>query len=209
MARTWWTYPARRFAVGRAQCVVKSGARTDGLASSLWVDGVEVASDRTPVGGEAAVRNHRLTATLPDGRKLEVDLGYRGLWTTGIIARVDGRIAHESHPGKVIGYPEKLRAQAVSLDAPTVGAAIKQGFHDGVQQGGGSQLENGAFASRNRIPIAVDIATGLLFFVVAKLTDLTTAALVGAAVGIALVLFQRITKIDVTGGLALFGIAMR
>ncbi len=61
---------------------------------------------------------------------------------------------------------------------------------------------------RNKVPIVVDIATGLLFFVVAKLTDLKTAALVGAAVGIALVIAQRFVKVDLLGGLAMFGIVM-
>jgi intracellular septation protein A len=60
----------------------------------------------------------------------------------------------------------------------------------------------------NKVPIIVDIATGLLFFIVAKLTDLTTAALVGAAVGIGLVIAQRFVKADLLGGLALFGIIM-
>lgn len=62
--------------------------------------------------------------------------------------------------------------------------------------------------NRNRIPLAVDLALGLVFFVVAKLTDLTTAALVGAAAGLALLLIQRLTRVDLLGGLALFGIAM-
>lgn len=71
------------------------------------------------------------------------------------------------------------------------------------------EAENlGVFAKHNRLPFAVDVASGLLFFVLAKLTDLTTAALVMAGVGIALVIFQRITRIDVTGGLVLFGIVM-
>lgn len=61
---------------------------------------------------------------------------------------------------------------------------------------------------RNRIPIAVDIASGVLFFVVAKLTDLTTAAFVGAGVGIGLFVLQRVLRVDLLGGLALFGIAM-
>ena len=41
----------------------------------------------------------------------------------------------------------------------------------------------------------IDIATGLLFFAVAKLTDLKTAALVGAAVGLAIVVERRILKV--------------
>lgn len=69
-------------------------------------------------------------------------------------------------------------------------------------------MNGGVFARHNRLPFAIDIITGLLFYFVAKFTDLQTAAIVGVVVGFALVLFQRITKIDVTGGLALFGILM-
>ena len=53
------------------------------------------------------------------------------------------------------------------------------------------------------------IGLGLLFFVVAKVTDLKTAALVGAAAGILLVVVQRFVKnVDLLGGLALFGVVM-
>jgi intracellular septation protein A len=58
------------------------------------------------------------------------------------------------------------------------------------------------------VPIIVDLATGLLFFLVAKLTDLKTAALVGAAVGLGLVVAQRFVRVDLIGGLALFGVFM-
>jgi intracellular septation protein A len=61
---------------------------------------------------------------------------------------------------------------------------------------------------QNRIPLAVDIGTGLLFFVIAKLSDLTTAALVGAAVGLGLVVLQRFIKTDILGGMVLFGVMM-
>ena len=72
----------------------------------------------------------------------------------------------------------------------------------------GTDVNSGVFARHNRLPFAIDIITGLLFYFVAKFTDLQTAAIVGVVVGFGLVLFQRITKIDVTGGLALFGILM-
>jgi intracellular septation protein A len=60
----------------------------------------------------------------------------------------------------------------------------------------------------NRVPIAVDIILGLLFYVVAKMTDLSTAAIAGAAVGVALLIVQRFVKVDLVGGLALFGVVM-
>ena len=60
---------------------------------------------------------------------------------------------------------------------------------------------------RNKPSLIVDIALGLLFFIVSKATgSLTTAALVGAAAGLAIVVVQRFVKADLLGGLALFGV---
>jgi intracellular septation protein A len=61
---------------------------------------------------------------------------------------------------------------------------------------------------RNKPSIYADLALGLLFLVVAKLSDLTTAALVGAGAGLLLVLVQRFVKVDLLGGLAMFGVVM-
>ncbi len=161
--------------------------------------GVEQAHDRTPVWGPGSVRNHQLRAKLPDGRMLDVELGYMGLWTTGIVARLDGIVVYESHKGRVPAYPDKYRDAAIQHNS----------LRENVQATQAAQgMNGGVFARHNRLPFAIDIITGLLFYFVAKFTDLQTAAIVGVVVGFALVLFQRITKIDVTGGLALFGIVM-
>lgn len=161
--------------------------------------GVEQAIDHTPILGPESVRNHLLRVTLPDGRVLEVELGYMGLWTTGIVARVDGALVYESHKGRAPAYPEKYQSTA----------AQHSSFGESVKAAQSAQgMNGGVFARHNRLPFAIDVATGLLFYVIAKMTDLQTAALVGVAVGFGLVTFQRITKIDVTGGLALFGILM-
>jgi intracellular septation protein A len=201
MAFTWWRYRTRGFSVDGLEFVVRNFAKTDGLFSTLSMLDVEQASDCTPLIGPDAVRNHRLATTLPDGRALEVELGYIGNWTTGIIARVDGVTVHESHPGITPAYPEKFRADIIAYTS--MKDAIKNGDKDQP-----SQFSSGVFAKHNRLPFAIDIITGLLFYVIAKMTDLQTAAMVGVAVGFALVLFQYFTKIDVTGGLALFGIVM-
>ena len=201
MSFTWWRYPTRRFKVDGIDFAVESRARGDGLHSSLSMLGVEQASDRTPVFGPDAVRNHLLKAFMPDGRVLEVELGYIGIWTTGIIARMDGAILYESHKGKVPAYPEKYREAATQDDGVSASLRMAQGSD-------GSPVNGGVLAKENRLPFAVDVITGLLFYLIAKLTDLQTAALVGVVVGFGLVLFQRATKIDVTGGLAIFGIIM-
>jgi intracellular septation protein A len=60
---------------------------------------------------------------------------------------------------------------------------------------------------RNRPSLIVDIGLGLLFFIVGKVTgNLTTAALVGAGAGLAVVVLQRFVKADLLGGLAMFGV---
>jgi len=62
---------------------------------------------------------------------------------------------------------------------------------------------------RNWPSLAVDIGLGFVFFFVAKYTDLTTAAIWGAVAGLALVVVQQfVKKVDLLGGLALFGIVM-
>jgi intracellular septation protein A len=201
MAFTWWKYPKRRFAVDSVACEVRSWAESDGLHSALCVAGVEMAADLTPLYGPEAVRNHLLSGMLPDGRAIEVELGYIGLWKTGIIARIDGAVVHESHPGQKPHYPEKYRADIVKHDS--FKDAMKAG-----REGQPNPFESGIFAKHNRLPFAIDVMTGLLFFAIAKLTNLQTAAMVGIFVGFGLVAFQYFTKIDVTGGLALFGIVM-
>jgi intracellular septation protein A len=181
----------RRFALGALPGEVVVTERTTGMESALIVGGGLIAEDRTPLGGAEATRNHRLAATLPDGRAIDVEMGYVSWWTVGIAVRLDGALMHESHPGRRIAYPERAARMAAKSSA----SGLPEGFDLG-------QIR------RNKVPLIVDVALGLIFFIVAKLTDLSTAALVGAGAGLALVVAQRFVKADLLGGLALFGIVM-
>lgn len=205
-AATFWRY-RRPFSVDGLQFLVTIRSRGDGLHSQLSMIGVPVAEDHTPVGGPDAVRNHRLQARMPDGRTIEVEAGYISLWNTGIAVWVDGAKVHESHPGRNIAYPPKYRDQIINMPGNTISEAFKAGMKDGSGKAQLDGLDPTAW-SRNKIPLSVDIGLGLMFFVVAKLTNLTTAALVGAAVGLVLYAVQRRTRIDLLGGLAAFGIVM-
>lgn len=174
----------RRFALDGVPCEVVVRAEFAGLHSELFVAGLVQATDFTPTMGADATRNHRLAGLLPSGERFEVEAGYISWVNVGIAVRRDARVVHESHPGRTIAFPANAAKMAT---------------------------DPGADMSRykaNKVPILVDLALGLLFFVVAKLTDLSTAALVGAAVGIALVIAQRFVKVDLTGGLALFGVVL-
>jgi intracellular septation protein A len=178
----FWTY-RRRFTVdGRpAEAVIK--ARLEGgMDAALVLEGRTVAEDAIPGHGPEAVRNLRLEAVLEDGRRLEVEAGCVGWTTVGVEARVDGALIHASHPGKRLEFPKAMRGFVTESSDPM------------------------PHFRKNGPAIAVDIAMGLLFFVTAKLTDLTTAALVGAGLGVALLVVQRFVKVDLLGGLALFGV---
>lgn len=174
----FWVYRFRFQVEGRpARVVVR--ALASGLESRLELDGAVVAQDRTSFFEPGGARNHDLGHDLPDGRRLEVETGYIDAWRVGMAARLDGLLVHESHPGKRVGMP-KVLAQMTEHQAGNW--------------------------KRNKPSLLVDLGLGLLFFIVAKLSDLTTAALVGAAAGLALVVAQRFVKADLTGGLALFGV---
>ena len=178
----WLARYRRPFALDGVACQVTVWSRFTGMFSELSVGGRVVATDHTPAMGEGATRNHRLEGVLPDGTAFEVEAGYISWWNIAIAVRQDGRAVHESHPGKRIAMPE----MAARMTRDTA-------------------IDMSAY-QRNKVPLAVDIGLGLLFFVVAKLTDLSTAALVGAAAGIVLLVVQRYAKVDLLGGLALFGI---
>lgn len=190
-----WTY-RRLFSVGGAAGEVVLVASMEGLDSRLIVGGRELACDSTPLKGLEAARNHRLVAMLPDGRRIDVEAGYYNWLSTAIAVRIDGLLVHESHPGRRIAYPERARKMLEELEE-----------RERSGKGADPAVNLGKLGA-NRVPIAVDIALGLLFFAVAKATDLQTAALVGAGAGIALVVAQRFVKVDLLGGLALFGILM-
>jgi intracellular septation protein A len=179
-----WLFTYRRpipVAGHDVSCVIHTGMKR--IESTLVIDGVAVATDTTDaMAGET--RNHQLVATLADGRRLKVEAGYINLWNVGVAACLDGALVHESHPGKRIAWPIKTTTDP---------EAAKR---------------NAEQWQRNKPSIYADIALGVLFFAVAKFTDLTTAALVGAAAGLGLVVVQRFVKVDLLGGMALFGVVM-
>jgi intracellular septation protein A len=184
-----WTY-SRKFIADGLDCQLDFRSGFRGSTSVLSVAGIEHGWDHTPVSGPDAVRNHLITAKLPSGRMLEVEAGYCSWVNVAIAAKLDGALVYESHPGRAIEMPERARKMVAQQTAD------------------GKPAQDFEKLKANRIPITVDIILGLIFFLVGKYVGLTEAALFGAAAGIALAIIQRITKIDLLGGLASFGIIM-
>jgi intracellular septation protein A len=174
----------RRFTFDGIPCEAIFRADLSGLHSELRVAGEVQARDTTPSFGPDATRNHRLCGSLANGMHFEVEAGYISWVNVGIAVRRNGVIVHESHPGRRIAYPAS--AAKMATDPHTDMSRYRA----------------------NKVPIMVDIALGILFFILAKLTDLSTAAIIGAGIGLALVVVQRFVKVDLLGGLALFGVIM-
>ena len=196
---TLWTY-RRRVRLDDQPCCVEIETGFTRVRSRLIVAGRALAEDSTWVGG-GEYRNHLLRAALPDGRTLEVEAGPAAWYTYGIAVRADGRLLHESHPGRALAWPAWATGGAAAtagVQTPEDRAALAA-----------AEREDSERWKRNKPSILTDIALGILFFAVAKFTgSLTTAALVGAGAGIALVVVQRFVKVDLLGGFALFGVAV-
>ena len=188
-----WTY-RRAFSAQGEAFIVQIEAGITGWRSRLMIGHQELVRDETILLGAAFdCRNHRLCHTLPDGSKLEVEIGYLNWFNTGIRVCISGALVHESHPGRDILFLTRVRK--ASLGDKTEQQLQEQRERDAAQW------------ALNRPSLIIDIALGLLFFAVSKVTgNLTTAALVGAVAGLTVVLAQRFVKLDLLGGLAMFGV---
>ena len=188
-----WTY-RRAFSAQGEAFIVQIEAGIAGWRSRLMIGHQELVRDETILLGAAFdFRNHRLCHTLPDGSKLEVEIGYLNWFNTGIRVSISGTLVHESHPGRDILFLTRVRK--ASLGGKTEQQLQEQRERDAAQW------------ALNRPSLIIDIALGLLFFAVSKVTgNLTTAALVGAVAGLTVVLAQRFVKLDLLGGLAMFGV---
>lgn len=184
----YWRY-RHRPAIAGHDVQLFIDAHFTGWESRLLIDGEPAARQWSGLDDADPLANHGLAVTLPDGRDLVIECGYNSLFTTGAAARIDGRLAWESHPGRPIALPASVKAMA-SPERRAQGTA---------------QL---AQLKRNWPAMACDIGIGLLFYVVAKLSDLPTAAITSALAGIALAVVQRFVTVDLLGGLARFGIVM-
>lgn len=190
-----WTYKFSFAIDGESHRVeIIAGFKT--LTSRVLRGGIELARDFTDVMQPEGWRNHQLLFTLADGRQVSIETGYVSWYRTAIAVRVNGTLMHESHPGREIRFPT-LSGKSVE----DMAAEFRKNKEELAQQS--------AAWSRNKYSIFVDLAIGALFFILVKMTDdLTFAALVTAGAGLAVVVVQRFVKVDLLGGLALFGIVM-
>ncbi len=140
-------------------------------------------------GIRTLVHKHTLAELDAGTGTLRVEVGYFNFWNVGIRVYLDEVLVHESHPGRDIDHGEK-----------------KHGPKPERVEQYRAQTDRW---EETKYSVYADIGLGLLFFAAGKLTgDLSTAALIGAAAGLALVLAQRFVTVDLLGGFAVFGTIM-
>lgn len=140
----------------------------------------------------AGFKNIRHCFSAPDGMPICVEVGYFNWLNVGIVVSSDDKQLYESHPGKDIRFAEKSPLlSGIPVQSPEAAKEARE------------RWEN------NKYSVYADIALGVAFFLVGKMTgNLTLAALIGAALGLGLVAVQRFVKVDLLGGFAIFGTVM-
>ena len=179
----------------RAACPAKSTSpcAATGMHSALIVGGAVLAEDTTPLGGPEAIRNHCLAATLPDGRS-----GRGRRWAMSAGGRSASRSAStaasstKAIPARRIAYPGAGGAHGrrrLTVRPPG-------GFDPGQIQ-------------RNKVPLMVDIAARPAVLR-GRQADRSCPPPPSSAPAPASrsIVAQRFVKVDLIGGLALFGIVM-
>jgi intracellular septation protein A len=204
-----WTYKFRFSLADGQEGKVHVQAGVKGFESHLWIDGVKASQEYTPIRlsnlEEDLAKPHWLEARTEAGEVLRIEVGYLTAIKLGIRVFLGGALIYESHPGKTLDYLARQGAQLAAQDAQLHDDPDYQTGMVELKKLGGQKEK----FKRNWPSLAVDIGLGFVFFFVAKYTDLTTAAIWGAIAGLALVVVQQfVKKVDLLGGLALFGIVM-
>lgn len=154
-------------------------------------EGEDLRAERVLASGAAeALDPQTLSAETPQGL-LEVTIGSLNAWSVGYQARLNG----------------EMIARSSQKDFATFKGLKKMLSHQAAM----SSEERAAMHQRakDRMPsVYVDVAMGVVFFVVARQFGLPAAAVTGAAITLVLFIAQRFVKVDLLGGFAVFGVAI-
>lgn len=195
-----WTY-RRPFVVDGRQFRIETAITFKTMTSRLFErDRLLTEASTEYWTPEGMSRIHRLKTDLGDRGMLQVEAGYINLWSVGIRVYLSNELIHESHPGKTPMAPAMVSSSS-SKDIADIAEANEARAID-------AKVASEKW-QRNKYSIYTDISLGALFFIIAKVTDhLATAAVITAMAGLGVVVAQRFVKVDLLGGLAMFGVAM-
>ena len=182
-----WSY-SRPFTFHGHSCEVKVTLTRSETISSLYVDDLLVDEQSIKYIDGLITFVHPLQ--IVSGVEAEVESGYFNWRNVGIAVTENGRLVHESHPGKDLRYGEALMEDLYGTKEASLEARESKW-------------------AENKYSIYADLGLGALFFIVSKVTgDLVLAAIVGGVTGLGLIVLQRFVKVDLLGGFAVFGTIM-
>ncbi len=187
-----WTYE-RPFQHKGADYEIKFFFSFTTCTSQLYWNGILVDEHICSFSEATRVMTHKYQA---EGQSDEiiVIVGYYSWWSVAIEAHENNELIYASHPGEDLHFAEKKMASLETT--PT-------------EEDTAEKEERSQKWQQNKYSIFADIALGVAFFIVAKVTgDFRVAAFTGVALGLALVVVQRFVKVDLLGGFAIFGTVM-
>jgi hypothetical protein len=191
---TLWTY-RRRFSIDGVRYVVSIATGWTHLQTVVRQGDTVLGEDLTEGFDSAAdARVHEVCFELPDGRAVRVIAGPVGEWSIGIAVDLNGKRIHESHPGRVIAWPDwmgKLFDLAGSGADPESRARVEH--------------ENRLQAARQAgfgPAVRTDLLTALVLLASAWMADAQTAALAGGAMLLLAALWPGSTRMRRFDGLA-------
>ncbi|MFC3031006.1 septation protein IspZ [Pseudoalteromonas fenneropenaei] len=188
-----WTYE-RPFNYKGEEYKVKFSYSLHGYTSQLFCNGNLLDEYQQSLKNQLKIIEHTFQPA-NQTEPVTVSVGYYSWWNVGIEVTENNQLIYASHPQEDIRFAVN-RLQKLLPDALSEKAQQKQ-------QQQSQQWQ------KNKYSLFADILLGIAFFIVAKVTgDLTIAALSGVVLGLALVVLQRFVKVDLLGGLAVFGTIM-
>ena len=182
-----WSY-SRPFTFHSHSCEIKVTLTQSETISSLFIDDFLIDEQSIKYSDGIITFVHPLKT--PSGFEAQVESGYFNWRNVGIAVTENGRLVHESHPGKDLRYGEALMEDLYGTKEASLEARESKW-------------------AENKYSIYADLGLGALFFIVSKVTgDLVLAAIVGGVTGLGLIVLQRFVKVDLLGGFAVFGTIM-
>lgn len=187
-----------RFTAAGHDWRVEYATPSERFAYKVWRDGELVLEQHRHTHGLADMYTPFTLVVDSDQGKLDFTIGQVSHWAGACEVSQDGEVLYRTSP-KPFFTPDTSKG--------VMGWVERTLTEDGKEPDPEEQAKQER--AKARLPsIAVDLSMAVVFFIIAREFGLTTAALTGAGVTLALFVVQRFVKVDLLGGFAVFGVVM-
>ncbi len=147
-------------------------------------------AERTVLTADPALYEPQDLDVETTGGPLRITTGYLDWIMLGCVARLGEAEVFRSSKRPFARFPQLQKMMRSAAASPEERAAMAQ-------------------RNKERLPsIIVDVAMAVVFFLVARQYGLSAAAVSGAGITLVLFVVQRVVKVDLLGGFAVFGVVM-